>query len=360
VADNIASLLPADQARDVRKTLSEYSVRILRVGTVPDQMLYDKERLVIQAGKPFEVVFENSDLMPHNFVIVQPGALEEVGNQAEATGTQPGAVERHYVPPSNKVLIKSKLLSPRATERISVDEARSLRKPGVYPYVCTYPGHWRRMYGALYVVDDLEAYQADPEGYLVKHNIIAQDELLKLNRPRKEWKYDELAGEMAKLKNGRSFANGRQMFTVANCIACHKFGGVGQEIGPDLTKLDPKQQPPVEVWRDIVEPSYRIHEKFQSWQIEMKDGKQYTGLILEEKDDVVKLLENPLAKAEPLQLKKADIEAREKSPKSIMPTGLLDKLTKDEILDLVAYIASKGDPKSPLFQGGHDHGHDHK
>jgi hypothetical protein len=40
-----------------------------------------------------------------------------------------------------------------------------------------------------------------------------------------------------------------------------------------------------------------------------------------------------------------------------MPKGLLDKLTKEEILDLVAYVASKGDPKDKLFQGGHDHDH---
>ncbi len=40
-----------------------------------------------------------------------------------------------------------------------------------------------------------------------------------------------------------------------------------------------------------------------------------------------------------------------------MPKGLLDKLTREEILDLIAYIAARGDAKSPLFQGQHDHGH---
>ena len=45
-----------------------------------------------------------------------------------------------------------------------------------------------------------------------------------------------------------------------------------------------------------------------------------------------------------------------KSATSIMPKGLLDKLTKEEILDLIAYIAAKGDAKHPLFQGGHEHG----
>ena len=81
--------------------------------------------------------------------------------------------------------------SSRATRRSSASRRR--RKPGVYPYVCTYPGHWRRMSGALYVVADLDEYLADPEGYLAKNPLPIKDELLKFNRPRKEWKYEELA-----------------------------------------------------------------------------------------------------------------------------------------------------------------------
>ena len=48
--------------------------------------------------KPAEIVFENTDLMPHNFVLVQPGSLEEVGALAEAQATERGALERQYVP----------------------------------------------------------------------------------------------------------------------------------------------------------------------------------------------------------------------------------------------------------------------
>src|SRR5262249_41898314 len=143
-----------------------------------------------------------------NFVIVQPGALEEIGELAEKTATQPGAADRHYVPSSSKVLVSSKLLQPRQGQRLSFTAPS---KPGVYPYVCTYPGHWRRMHGALYVVGDLEEYQANPEAYLAKRPLPIADELLKFNRPRTEWKYEELAPVVKELK-GRSFANGKQMF----------------------------------------------------------------------------------------------------------------------------------------------------
>ena len=154
---------------------------------------------------------------------------------------------------------------------------------------------------------------------------------------------------------GRSFANGKQMFQAASCIACHRLEGVGNEFGPDLTKLDAKLKIE-DVLKDIVEPSSKINEKYQSWKFEMKSGKEYTGIILEEKDGKIKLIENPLAKAEPVIIKADDIETRSKSPVSLMPKGLLDKLSREEILDLLAYIYSRANKSHPLFQGeGHSH-----
>src|SRR5262249_49938128 len=119
LADNLASLLPLGEAKAVRKELGELGVRVIRLGTVPDQMLYDKERLVARAGKPVEIIFENSDLMPHNFALLQPGSLEEVGTLAENTATDKGAMERHYVPVSKKVILSSRLLQPRETQNLS-------------------------------------------------------------------------------------------------------------------------------------------------------------------------------------------------------------------------------------------------
>jgi putative heme-binding domain-containing protein len=353
LADALTPLLPVSEAKQVRKELGELGVRVLRLATVPDQMLYDKERLFVKAGKAVEVLFENNDLMPHNFVVTRPGALEEIGTLAEATATQPGALERHYVPASPKILCSSRLLAPRDAQKL---DFTAPARPGVYPYVCTYPGHWRRMYGALYVVADLDECLADPEAYLAMHPLPAADNLLKFNRPRKEWKFEELASSVEGLDNGRSFGNGKQLFQVANCVACHKLNGVGIDIAPDLTKLDPKLKP-VDILRDMLEPSFRINEKYQSYVFETAAGKIVTGLVLEETAEVVKVIENPLAKTEPVVLKKADIVDRKKSPTSIMPKGLLDKLTREEILDLVAYVIAGGNERHALFQGGHEHGH---
>jgi putative heme-binding domain-containing protein len=357
LADSLAALLPLPEARAIRKELGELGVRVIRMGTVHDQMLFDKERIVVKAGKPVEIVFENTDIMPHNFVLVQPGSLEEVGLLAEAQATQPGAMERQYVPASNKVMQKSRLLAPRDAQKLSFTAPS---QPGVYPYVCTYPGHWRRMYGAMYVVADLDEYVANPEGYLAAHPLPIADELLKYNRPRTEWKFDELITQVEKMDHGRSFANAKQLFQVASCVACHKMNGVGTEMGPDLAKLDPKLKVH-DILKDILEPSFKINEKFQSYVIETTAGKIHTGLILEEKDGNIKLIENPLVKSAPLVFKKGEIAEKTKSPTSIMPKGLLDKLTREEILDLVAYVVARGNAQHPVFQGAHEHDHgEHK
>jgi putative heme-binding domain-containing protein len=354
-AHALAGLLPADDARRARAELGELGVRVIRVGTLFERMSFDQDVIAVRAGKPVEFVFENTDLMPHNFVIVRPGTLEEIGTTAEATAQQPDAAGRHYVPQSTAVLLASKLIQPRESQKISFVAPN---EPGVYPYVCTYPGHWRRMYGALYVVEDLDAYLENPESYLASHPLEVKDALLKDRRPRVEWKFDDLAAAVGGMKNGRSYGNGKQLFQVASCVACHKLDGAGNAIGPDLVKLDEKFQS-LDVLKELLDPSARINEKFQSYVFQLDSGKVVTGLILEETPERIKVIENPLAKAEPIEIKPAEVDERAKSTSSIMPKGLLDKLSREEILDLIAYVLARGNQQDPLFSGGHEHAGHH-
>ena len=354
LADSLASQLPLAEAKVIRKELGALGVRVIHLSTLTEQMLFDKDRIVVQAGKPVQIVFENNDLMPHNFVVLKPGSLEEIGTKNEAAATDPAAMARGYIPNSPKVLLASRLLQPRNSQRLNYVAPS---QPGIYPYVCTYPGHWRRMYGAMYVVADLDEYRADPEGYMKRHPLKFEDEMLKYTGPRKEWKFAELAPLAERLKDGRSFSNGKHLFQVAACISCHKMNGVGNEFGPDLTKLEPKRKAPVEVLHDIVEPSFRINEKYQTMIFTMQDGKVITGLVIKTTPTTVEVVVNPLVKAPPVTLKLSDIDSKKASKISLMPKGLLDRLSAEEILDLVAYVASGGDEHNKLFSGGHDHHH---
>ena len=81
-------------------------------------------------------------------------------------------------------------------------------------------------------------------------------------------------------------------------------------------------------------------------------------MVVEETDEYIKIMVDPLAKGEPTVLEKGEIVGQKKSAVSSMPAGLLNKLTKEEILDLLAYVLAKGDKKHPAFQS-HPHDHDH-
>ncbi len=352
LAKKLAAKLPADQAADTTGRLANLDVRVIAIGTVPFRMIFDVEQIVVQAGKPVEFRFSNADHMPHNFAIVQPGALEEIGLLAEATARDPDATARNFVPRSGKILLASRLLQPGQSQAIAFDVPR---EPGIYPYVCTYPGHWRRMYGTLYVVANIEAYRADPKAYLAKANLPLKDELLKLNTRSHQWKFAELQSSVNPLPEGRSWDVGRELFKVATCIACHRLNNEGVQFGSDLAKLDPKKMP-VDLLRSLLEPSHTIEDKHRSYTFALDSGEVVTGMIVEETGDIVKVIQNPLAKAKPLVIEKDSIDQRKQSPKSLMPEGLADRLSQEEILDLIAYIYAAGNKKHKLFM---DHEHKH-
>jgi putative heme-binding domain-containing protein len=213
------------------------------------------------------------------------------------------------------------------------------------------------MYGSLYVVDDLDQYKNDAEAYVTQHSLVPRDELLKFNRPRREWKLEELADSLTQLHE-RSFASGKQLFQIASCVACHRVQDIGQELGPDLTKLDTKLTAK-DILQSILAPSEKIDEKYASYVFELESGQVVTGMVLEETNDTVKVIENPLTQSEPRIVARSEIASRSKSDSSIMPKGLLDKLTRDEILDLLGYVLARGTEPATEAGGQHAHGAGH-
>jgi azurin len=155
----LASLLPADQATKLRKELRGLGVSVFVVKTVHEQMRYDTTRLVVQAGKPFEIIVENLDAMPHNLLIVDAGTRQSV---AEAVQTQrPDKLDkkgRSYVPDKDKrVHEATKLIEPGQKDTI---KWTAPNREGEYEYVCTFPGHWMLMWGKIIVTKDVDAYLA--------------------------------------------------------------------------------------------------------------------------------------------------------------------------------------------------------
>jgi azurin len=149
-------MLPPPRAAEVLKDLRELRVAVFVVGTVREQMRYDTPRLVVEAGKPFEITLENTDLMPHNLVIVTPGSRKRVGEAAtRMKPEQLDAEGRAYIPNDDAILAATKMLEngQRATLTLTAPQAE-----GEYEYLCTYPDHWQVMWGKLIVTKDIEAY----------------------------------------------------------------------------------------------------------------------------------------------------------------------------------------------------------
>lgn len=150
-----ATLLPKDESIRARKELLGLGVRVFVIKAVREQMRYDTSRIVVEAGKPFEIIFENPDYMPHNLVITEPGAREEVGTAAQTMPPTPDREGRVYVPRNKKIIAASKLVEPNQKETLKLTAPKTA---GAYDYVCTYPEHWKVMFGELRVVENLEEY----------------------------------------------------------------------------------------------------------------------------------------------------------------------------------------------------------
>ena len=156
---DLAAALPPSAGAPIRKALRELGVRVVLMKAVREQMLYDLRYFVVEAGKPVQLVLVNDDAMPHNIVIIAPGSLTEVGLAAASLPLPADPAVKPYVPDSPKVLHASHLINGGQSLTLSFDAPA---EPGEYIYVCTYPGHFVRMYGVMLVVKDIEAWEASP------------------------------------------------------------------------------------------------------------------------------------------------------------------------------------------------------
>jgi putative heme-binding domain-containing protein len=132
-------------------------------------------------------------------------------------------------------------------------------------------------------------------------------------------------------------ARGRELYlnqTLTKCVVCHKAGGQGGEVGPDLTNIGGKFGRP-HLIESLLEPSRQILEGYRTTLIRTIDGGVHTGVVKEQTDEQIALLD---ANGKKSILRTAEIAERKGSPLSLMPLGLTEQLTVDQFTDLVAYL----------------------
>ncbi|MDP7014533.1 MAG: plastocyanin/azurin family copper-binding protein, partial [Pirellulaceae bacterium] len=327
LADQSLARLPVEQARVFRARLRETTVRVVRIHTVEEEMRYDIPYFAVEAGRPVQIALRNEDLMPHNLVVTAPGALKEVAQLGLAIGPLGGKSKLPYVPDSEKVLHATNMVQPGKQERLTFTAPT---EPGEYPFVCTFPRHWMRMYGVMVVVDDLDAWLKNP--------IKPKDPIGSNRSFVKAWTIDDFKGQIDEGLRGRTTSIGERLFTEATCAQCHKTTGKGGAVGPELTDVFKRWKGDrVAVLREVLDPSHRIDPKYAVHLIQTVEGRVITGIITEEDKTAVTILDNPEAKS-PTIVKREEIDEMVKTSKSMMPKALLDRFSQDEIFELLAYL----------------------
>lgn len=109
---------------------------------------YAQKELQAKPGEALALKLRNIDVMPHNLVLVKPGAAKIVGDASFKMLNDPEAGNKHYVPDLSEVLAYVPVINPGTEHTLHF---RAPKEPGEYPYICTFPGHWMAMRGVLRV-----------------------------------------------------------------------------------------------------------------------------------------------------------------------------------------------------------------
>ena len=333
LADQLLGRIPGEESRAYRNRLREITVRVVRIHTVEEEMRYDIPHFAVEAGRPVQVVLKNEDLMPHNLVITTPGALQVVAQEGALLGPNPGFEGKPYVPKRPEVLYATGMVQSRQQERLTFTAPS---EAGEYPFVCTFPRHWMRMYGVMIVVKDLDAWQKNPT--------VPKDPLGNNRAFVQSWTIEDFKEDLETGLRARSPQIGEKIFKAATCAQCHKVRGQGGAVGPELTGVLKRWKGDrLALLREVLDPSHRIDPKFAVQMVATDDGRVFTGIVKAEDKQTISLLVNPES-PNPTVIKRSEIDEMVKTSKSMMPKALLDRFTKDEVFELMAFLISLSPP----------------
>lgn len=336
-----------DELQEPAPTVSEAefdnqkNVKVVKISCIPERMLFTIEQFTATTGQPVKLVFTNPDATDHNLVIVKPDALAEVGMAANDMAKDPRNANSDFIPPEKKrfILHASPMIGPTRQSQVHVLRFIAPTESGIYPYVCTFPGHWVVMKGDMVVAKN----QTEAEALLAARKPAIVKEWKLADFPQLTIKHDE-----------PSVMRGMQAFMKANCNQCHAVAGHGVNLGPDLSDVVKRYQGE-KLLRQLLEPSSEINEKYLNQRFVMSDGRVHTGVVVKEERGEYQVLTNLLTPNTVTRIRKKDVEEKIASKISPMPDGLVNVLTREEILDLLSFLET-GFKLPEHLKHGHEHG----
>lgn len=165
----------------------------------------------------------------------------------------------------------------------------------------------------------------------------------------KKYTVDELVPVVEKGLTARDFDKGRNLFGETKCFACHRFNNEGGGTGPDLTIVSGRFSAR-DLLESIIEPSKVVSDQYQAVVVTTTDGRVISGRIVNLAGDGIMINTDMLDPNKLVTVNRNQVDTLGPSKISMMPTGLIDTLNHEEILDLVAYLYSRGDSNHKMFR----------
>ena len=164
----------------------------------------------------------------------------------------------------------------------------------------------------------------------------------------KKWTVSELLPMVSANEGTRNFETGKKMFEITACYKCHRFAGTGGIVGPDLTGVAGRFNNQ-NLLESMIEPGKVISDQYEATTFLLESGKTVTGRVANLNGKTIKVIDDMLNPGKMVNINVDEVEEKVVSKTSMMPAGLLDRLSSDEILDLVAYLKSGGNPKHSVY-----------
>ena len=318
---------------------TQENLTTVRISCIPERMLFTQTQFTIAPGRPLKLVFTNPDATDHNLVFVKPGALAEVGMAANAMARDPKFAQSDFIPAEKKHLIiqATPMIGPTRKSLVHVLRFTAPTEPGIYPFVCTFPGHWVIMKGQMIVAGSAAEAEA----------------LIAANKPTivRKWTMADLTS-LRTSSDEETLMRGMQAFVKARCNQCHAVAGHGINLGPELTDVV-KRYKGQKLIQQIVDPSSEINKKYLNHQIVLKSGRVLSGVIVQESPGELKVVTNLLNPNAFTRIARTDIEEMLPSTVSAMPQGLVDVLTEREIAALTSFLENAARLPKHLQHHGH-------
>ena len=174
------------------------------------------------------------------------------------------------------------------------------------------------------------------------------DTLPKPKGPGQEWTVGQVVQATRGGLSGRNFANGQRTYQAARCGACHRFDGAGGATGPDLSNVAGRFSVK-DLAESLIVPSKVVSDQYRASVVLTTAGKVVTGRIVNDTKGTLTVLTDAFDASKITTVPAGKVEETRPSKTSLMPEKLLHPLGKDELLDLIAYLLSRGNPGDLMF-----------